>query len=218
MNTILELKKVGYQIHNKQILNNINMNIKEGEHWTLVGPSGAGKTTILMLMAQMISPTAGEIMFKSQDIKTFPPTDYRRSVSYCFQQPTLFGKTVRDNLEFPFQIRKQDVDVARMEELLELVNLPKSYLENTVNELSGGEKQRIALIRNLMIRPDIILLDEVTTGLDAENKEIVHNLIESFHHNNGTIVQITHDEGEIKGASKIFELKKITDKAGDKHE
>ena len=92
--------------------------------------------------------------------------------------------------------------------MLELVALPNDYLNKNITELSGGEKQRVALIRNLMFLPEILLLDEVTTGLDEKNKNIVHDLITAVQKENVTIIQVTHDPEEIKNASKILWLEK----------
>ena len=135
-----------------------------------------------------------------------PPQEYRRHVSYCFQQPVLFGETVSDNLDFPFQIRNQAPDRNRQQELLDQVNLPKDYLTKSISSLSGGERQRVALIRNLMFKPAILLLDEVTTGLDAQNKQIVHQLIANYRQT-GNILAITHDHDELDKAEKIITVK-----------
>ncbi|MCT7895369.1 MAG: ATP-binding cassette domain-containing protein, partial [Lactobacillus gasseri] len=97
------------------------------------------------------------------------------------QQPSLFGEKVADNLSFPYEIRKQAVDRERLLQLLHEVSLEADYLDKDITSLSGGEKQRIALIRNLIFLPKVLLLDEVTTGLDEDNKAIVHQLIERVH-------------------------------------
>ena len=91
---------------------------------------------------------------------------YRRASSYCFQQPTLFGETVADNLAFPYQIRKQVMDTKRVVTALNNVGLSERTLHQPIIELSGGERQRVALIRNILFLPKVLLLDEVTAGLD----------------------------------------------------
>lgn len=136
------------------------------------------------------------------------PLMYRRSVSYCFQQPSLFGEKVADNLSFPYEIRKQAVDRERLLQLLHEVSLEADYLDKDITSLSGGEKQRIALIRNLIFLPKVLLLDEVTTGLDEDNKAIVHQLIERVHQQGVTIIQVTHDQDEITTAQNIIRIKK----------
>jgi putative ABC transport system ATP-binding protein len=192
----------------KQILQNISFEVEEGAFLTLIGPSGAGKSTILKLIANLINPTSGKIFFREKDIMKIDPLTYRRSVSYCFQQPSLFGEKVADNLSFPYEIRKQAVDRERLLQLLHEVNLEADYLDKDITSLSGGEKQRIALIRNLIFLPKVLLLDEVTTGLDEDNKEIVHQLIERVHQQGVTIIQVTHDQSEIDYSSNIIRIKK----------
>lgn len=129
-------------------------------------------------------------------------------MSYCFQQPTLFDETVRDNLSLPFAIRKQDFDEKRAQEALKQVDLPADYLDKKITTLSGGEKQRVALIRNLLFRPEVLLLDEVTTGLDEESKQIVHQLIARVHQEGTTIVQVTHDQEELAASKQLLHMEK----------
>jgi ABC-type uncharacterized transport system, ATPase component len=89
-----------------------------------------------------------------------------------------------------------------------MVNLDESYIDKSVNDISGGEKQRIALLRNLLFRPEILITDEVTTGLDAENKEIVHQMLNRFNQEEKmTILRVTHDETEIQSAVKTIKIK-----------
>ena len=118
----------------------------------------------------------------------------------------LFGETVRDNLVFLFQIRKQKFDQEKAIKSLASVDLGTDFLTKKITELSGGEKQRVALIRNLMFKPQVLLLDEITTGLDKESKQIVHDLIQRVHKNDTTIIQVTHDNDEIQQAEKIIEI------------
>lgn len=203
---ILSLKNVGYCVKDKDIISNFSLYIATGAFLTIVGPSGGGKSTLLKLLANLISPTSGEIDFKDKNINTYSPTNYRRQVSYCFQQPSLFGETVKDNLEFPFKIRKQTPDQSKMEQVLESVDLKPDFLNKNITELSGGEKQRVALIRNLLFKPEVLLLDEITTGLDNDSKEIVHRLIQNVHKDNTTIIQVTHDNDEIHQAGQIIKV------------
>lgn len=205
---ILKLENIAYQANQKQILQNISFEVEESAFLTLIGPSGAGKSTILKLIANLINPIHGKILFNGKDIMKIDPLTYRRNVSYCFQQPSLFGEKVSDNLSFPYEIRNLKVDQERVYQLLRDVNLGAEYLAKDINSLSGGEKQRVALIRNLVFLPKVLLLDEVTTGLDQASKEIVHHLIEQVHRKGVTIVQVTHDQGEIESAQHIIRIEK----------
>ena len=202
---ILSLKNVSYHVKNKNIISNLSLNIAENEFLTITGPSGSGKSTILKLLANLISPTEGIIEFRNKDINQYLPTEYRKKVSYCFQQPLLFGEKVVDNLSFPFRIRKQKFDQDKVVRALKAVDLTSDFLNKNITELSGGEKQRVALIRNILFKPDVLLLDEITTGLD-DSKEIVHTLIKEVHQNKTTIIQVTHDNDEIEHAGKIIKI------------
>ena len=199
---ILSLKNISF----KNILTNISLSIPQNSFITLSGPSGSGKSTILKICARMLTQSTGELIFEGEDAAKIPVDKYRMQVSYCFQQPVLFGDTVADNLDFPFEIRNEPLERQHEIELLERVNLSSSYLEKPIADLSGGEKQRVALIRNLMFKPKILLLDEVTTGLDADNKEIVHMLISSYRKSGGTVIAVTHDTDELRQAEQIIHI------------
>lgn len=205
--SILSLTDISYQVEQRQILNKVNLEVQAGDFLTLTGPSGGGKSTLLKIIASLISPNEGEIIFQGQNQRDYEITTYRQLVSYCFQQPSLFGQTVADNLQFPFVIRNEASSQVQIEQALTKVNLPTSYLNKNITELSGGEKQRVALLRNTMFLPKILLLDEVTVGLDARSIEIVHQFIKQLWQEAGlTIIQITHNQAELSQAAKVLWL------------
>lgn len=205
--SLIELKDVGYQVGGTPILQNINLGINAQEWVTLSGPSGGGKSTLVRIIASLLSKTSGTLTFDGQPIEDYDPITYRRRVSYSFQQPTLFGDTVRDNLSFPYQIRQLPFDEQRAVSGLEYVGLAASDLDKGVNDLSGGQRQRVALLRNVMIYPEVLILDEVTAGLDAENKAFVWSLVEHFNQDdNLTIIAITHDQAEIDAAKRLITI------------
>lgn len=205
--SLLELKQVGYQVGDTPILQDINLTIDQGEWVTLTGPSGGGKSTLVRIMASLLSRTSGELFFAGRSIDDYDPIAYRRRVSYSFQQPTLFGATVRDNLQFPYQIRQLPFDQQRAVTALKYVGLTADDLDKAVVDLSGGQRQRVALLRNVMIYPEVLILDEVTAGLDADNKAFVWSMIRHFNVDDGiTIVAITHDQAEIDAAKRLVTL------------
>lgn len=203
---ILELKNVSFKTTEKTILEDISMTIKKGDWLTLVGPSGSGKSTVLKLLSALQSPTSGEILFEGKNLDSLNLVEYRKEVSYFFQQAVLFGDTVRDNLSFPFEIRNIEFDENKAIEALKKVNLTEEFLNKKVIELSGGEKQRVAVIRNLMFEPKVLLLDEISAGLDTDTKMLVHNLIKDYHKSGKTIIEITHDKEEIEMSKNIFKI------------
>lgn len=208
MEKIFQVKHLFYKVNETTILKDINLDIQKGKYITVVGPSGSGKSTLMRIFASMISSTSGDVIFDGKSIETYDPILYRQKVSYAFQQPTLFGKTVRENLAFPFEVRKKEVDEAKIIDYLKMVNLDETYIDKSVNDVSGGEKQRIALLRNLLFPPEVLITDEVTAGLDAENKEIVHKMLNQFNQRGLTILRVTHDETEIEVADDKISIRK----------
>lgn len=200
-------QNISYRVDDKQILDDISLKIDKGEIVTIAGPSGSGKSTLVRILASLITPTAGKIIYAGKDIEEEEPISYRRRVSYAMQQPTLFGKTVRENLEFPYQIRQQAFDENRALIALRTVGLSEDYLQREVNNLSGGEKQRVALLRNILILPETLIMDEVTAGLDGDNRTIIYQLIEKLNQQGVTIIIVTHDEQEIAQAKRLVEIK-----------
>ncbi|HFK1200918.1 TPA: iron ABC transporter ATP-binding protein FetA [Klebsiella aerogenes] len=206
-NAILRLEGVGFKTDDVVILNNIDLRIAAGEFKLITGPSGCGKSTLLKIIASLLSPTSGEIFFNDKDIATLSPEHYRQQVSYCAQTPALFGDSVYDNLVFPWQIRNKQPDPKALVADLERFRLADNTLEKSINELSGGEKQRVSLIRNLQFLPQVLLLDEITSALDESNKQNVNEIIHRYATERGmAILWVTHDQNEIAHADEVITL------------
>lgn len=204
--TLLQINHLNYQVGEQKILSDIHFSVEQNDWLTLSGPSGSGKSSLLKIIASLLSPTSGEIYFEGKEQKTYDPMKYRQQVSYCFQNPTLFGTDVKENLAFPFLVRNLPFDQEKAEKALEQVALEANFLEKKVTELSGGEKQRVALLRNLLFLPKILLLDEVTVGLDRENKQLIQALLTRVYEQGIALIQITHDESELAQAKKTIIL------------
>lgn len=206
-NAILQLSGVGYRIGERQVLNDINFSIAPGEFKLITGPSGCGKSTLLKIIASLLSPSEGTIQFKGQDYTSLSPEQYRQQVSYCAQTPALFGETVYDNLIFPWQIRDKRTEPDTFLAFLTRFGLPEETLSKSINDLSGGEKQRISLIRNLQFLPEVLLLDEITSALDEENKHNVNDIIHRYvREKNIAVLWVTHDKDEIEHADDVITL------------
>lgn len=206
--SLIEYKNVSFSDEDKSILKDIDIDIEKGDYISIVGPSGSGKSTFLKLAASLISPTEGSIYFYNKPYNDINPIELRRKVSYCFQNPYLFGNTVMDDLCFPFNIRNMKADMHKIDTLLERFKLNSELKDKTVLNLSGGEKQRIALIRSLLFSPEVLLLDEVTSALDTENTSIVEELIKELNQEGTTILWVTHNaEQSRKNANKILTIK-----------
>ena len=220
---LIQINNLTIKANTQTIISNLSFDVQPNEILTINGPSGSGKSTVLKYLAQLQSPaltTSGDYLFKGKNVEDIDPIELRQKVSYCFQAPTLFGETVRDNLQFSYDIRDMDFDEELAKDLLSHVQLPKSYLDKDITTLSGGEKQRVALIRNVQFRPDILLLDEITSALDSDTRKIIWEWLNQYRkENNVTVIIVSHIKKEQQLADRIITLDKIGfDESEDNHE
>jgi thiamine transport system ATP-binding protein len=179
-------------------LEDVSITVAEGEFFTLVGPSGCGKTTTLRTVAGFETPTAGEVHIDGQQVTDLAPE--RRDVGVVFQHYALFPHmTVRENVTYGLRFRDPPGNVAddeRVDELLALVDM-EGMGEREPAQLSGGQQQRIALARALAPGPDVLLLDEPLSALDARLRERLRVTIRSIQQELGiTTIYVTHDQSE----------------------
>ena len=200
----LELKDIYYKVDNTEILRGVSISVNRGDCISIMGPSGSGKSTLLKICADLIEISEGEINYKNKSYLSYNPTELRKVISYCIQIPYLFGDTVRENLEFPFKIRKEKVSEEKIYNLINKFNLEKNIIDKSIDSLSGGEKQRICIIRNLIYTPEILLLDEATSALDNENAKKVEEYIKQLNEQGVTVLWITHSD---KQSQSIFNKK-----------
>lgn len=216
---VIELKNIGLEDKGKRILEDVSFSIEKGELIFIVGPSGGGKSSLLKIIGSLKEQSRGEILFEGENYKNINPLSLRKKVRYCFQNPTLFGRKVIEDLEYPFNISKEKVDMERIKYLLKKFNLEESILEKQSDVLSGGEKQRIALIRSLIFMPEVLLLDEVTSALDEENKMITEKALIDLKDDGVTLVFVTHDQEQvIRHKGRVIEMKNGKVKGGERFE
>ena len=176
----------------------VDLDIRGGEFFSVLGPSGCGKTTLLRMLAGFESPTSGEIHIDGQAMSAIPA--YRRPTNMVFQNYAIFphlnvGKNIAFGLRKSTNVSKSEID-ARVEEMLELIKLP-GYAARTATELSGGERQRVALARALIMRPKVLLLDEPLGALDKNLREQMQLELRALQRSVGiTFVFVTHDQEE----------------------
>lgn len=179
------------------VLEKLNLDIQEGKLISLLGPSGCGKTTTLRVIAGFIKPSAGKFLFGGKDYTQIPT--YKRNFGIVFQSYALFPHmTVYNNVAFGLKMRKFDNTKIKPQvlKMLELVDL-KGYANRFPHELSGGQKQRVALARALVIKPDLLLLDEPLSNLDAKLRLKMRVEIRKIQQKfNITTVFVTHDQEE----------------------
>jgi len=193
----LQLTGLTKQYGDFHAVSGVDLDIRQGELVVLLGPSGCGKTTTLRMIAGFIAPTAGEIRLGGNDITRRPP--WKRNTGLVFQSYALFPHlSVADNVAFGLRMRKlpQPKIAAKLTEVLRLVRL-EGLANRLPRELSGGQQQRVALARALVIEPDILLLDEPLSNLDAKLRHEVRVEIRELQKELGlTTVMVTHDQEE----------------------
>lgn len=201
METMIEFKDVSKQFDEGKVLNDINLKINQGEIFVLVGPSGSGKTTSLKMINGLVEPTDGDVYFKNKRIKEYNIQKLRFQIGYVLQQIALFPTmTVKENIEvIPEMLGwTKDARSRRVNELMSEVDLdPETYRDRMPAELSGGQGQRIGIIRALAAEPDLILMDEPFSALDPISRNSLQDLVLELHEKlNNTIVFVTHNMKE----------------------
>ena len=178
-------------------LDNVSLNVAEGEFMSILGPSGSGKTTFLGILGGFVQPTSGSIWIGDRDITLEPP--HKRDIGIVFQNYALFPHmSVAENITFPLRARRQPKREwpAKLEKALEMVELA-GYGERRVHELSGGQRQRVALARAMIFEPRLILMDEPLSALDKQLRETMQLELKRLHRRLGaTIIYVTHDQRE----------------------
>ncbi|MDB9302795.1 MULTISPECIES: ABC transporter ATP-binding protein [Cyanophyceae] len=199
----VELRHVFKFFNNEPAVHGVDLNVKQGEFFSILGPSGCGKTTILRLIAGFEMTDAGKVLIQGQPMSHVPA--YRRPVNTVFQSYALFNHmNVWDNIAFGLRLHKKipksEIET-RVKEALELVKM-ESWRSRFPNQLSGGQQQRVALARALVNRPTVLLLDEPLGALDLKLRKDMQVELASLHKNLGlTFIMVTHDQQEAMSLS-----------------
>ncbi|MFL2079349.1 ABC transporter ATP-binding protein [Marinilactibacillus psychrotolerans] len=198
---MIKFEKVYKRYDDKAVVSDFTLNIKEGEFFVLIGPSGSGKTTTLKMINQLINLSEGYIRIQEKPISDFDLQELRWNIGYVLQQIALFpNMTVEENILIVPEMKKwseEDME-NRVIELLESVNMdPDKYRHRHISELSGGEQQRIGVIRALAADPDIILMDEPFSALDPITRNnLQKDVLKLQQKFKKTVVFVTHDMQE----------------------
>lgn len=203
---MFHLKNVNY----KDILNIENLIIPEHRITCIVGESGSGKTTLLRLLNKLISCDYGEILYKNKPLTEIDPIELRRNVVMLPQSPAIFNGTIKDNLLIGLKFAEKPIlSNDKLYEVLKFINLDKELNEDA-DKLSGGEKQRLALGRIILLDPEVFLLDEPSSALDEETEEIIiEKLVEHTKSTNKTLIMVTHSKRVANQfADNVIEVKK----------
>ena len=215
MNTLYKLKNINLNYllngNNIKILKNINFEIKKNERVAIIGESGSGKTSLLMLMSGLESPTNGSIVFDKEDLSKINEkrrTEIRRKkIGLIFQQFFLIPNyTALENVMFPMQINKINNEKDKAISILKDFGLVNRK-NNLPSELSGGEQQRVAIARAISFDPEIVLADEPTGNLDRKNTELVSNLLLEYSRKKKIcLILVTHNMNLARKCDRILKL------------
>lgn len=202
----LSLKNISKKYKDKEILKNISFDIKEGELVCILGPSGCGKTTLLNIIGGFISDFSGDVLLSDENINNISPE--KREIATVFQSYGLFThKNVLDNVSYGLKLLKIDKNTRenRAKEMLEKVGLA-SYEKKKIKELSGGEQQRVAIARSMVLNPKLLLLDEPLSNLDVHLRDVMRKEIKKIQKQFGvTMIIVTHDqEDAFKLADRVI--------------
>lgn len=204
---LLEVRNIAKRFGSTDVLKNISLNIASGEFLTLLGESGSGKTTLLRLIAGFEQPTSGEIWMGGQRLDVLPP--YKRPVNTVFQNYALFPHlNARDNVAYGLRVKGAPASEisGRVEAALSMVKM-QSFAWSRPSQLSGGQQQRIALARALVNRPQLLLLDEPLSALDANLRKQMQSELKALQREIGiTFLFVTHDQEEAMALSDRIAL------------
>jgi putative ABC transport system ATP-binding protein len=201
---ILDLIKISLTFDDKTLFNDVSLTINQGDFIIIRGASGSGKSSFLRLLNRLTEPSSGTISSDGSTVTNTEVTTYRRRVGYVQQTPILIPGTVVENLTLPYKYKSattESPDRSRLEADMVSFNLDDVKLDDLADNLSVGQKQRIALIRTLLTEPDIILGDEPTSALDPESRSIVEDRLRKVNREqNTTVILVTHldfDPGDV---------------------
>ena len=213
---LIQLERLSKVFYTEELethaLDDVNLEIRDGEYVSIAGPSGSGKTTLLSILGLLDTPTSGEYVLAGQAVANLSPADRarvrNRQIGFIFQAFNLIGDlTVFENVELPLTYRGMTAEERkeRVQRALEQVGLA-GRANHYPSQLSGGQQQRVAVARAVAGDPAILLADEPTGNLDSHNSESVMNLLRDLHKGGATICMVTHDARYAHQADRTIDL------------
>ncbi len=188
-NIVLETKSLTRKIFSKVIINNISYSFEKNKIYSIIGPSGGGKSSFLRLLNRLDEPTSGEIIFHGSSVSDQIPEIIRKKIGFLFQTPYLFPFSIRDNLLYA----ESSLTNERINKILDQVQIEQKMIDGKVSTLSVGQCQRVALGRLLATEPEVLLLDEPTSSLDPSYTEAIEQTIfEIVNKSDLTVIVVTH--------------------------
>ncbi|MFW3145892.1 MAG: ATP-binding cassette domain-containing protein [Thermoplasmatota archaeon] len=219
---VFEIEKAEKKLGNRRVLKGINLEVRKGEILSMVGPSGSGKSTLLRALNRLIELDSGNVRFKGKSIGEIDPVELRRSAVLVPQESVMLPGTVRENVEYGPKLAGMNLE-CDTRGCLRDAGLPSKFADRDASKLSGGEKKRVALARALALKPEVLLLDEPTVGVDPKKVERMERTILDFAKvRELTVIWVTHDiqqamrvsdrianlkSGKVKGVTRASEFK-----------
>ena len=218
---VLQLKQINKYFGRSHVIKDVNIDFEKGHFVTFLGPSGCGKTTLLRMVAGFYEPDDGEILLNGKRIERIPP--YSRNTAMVFQEYALFPHmNVFDNVSYGLRVKnrpKEEIE-RRVKEALDLMQL-KGMEDRFPNQMSGGQQQRVAVARALVMNPEVLLLDEPLSNLDAKLRESVRVELRDIQKKMGlSTIYVTHDQSEALSMSDMIVVLKggVVHQTGSPHE
>jgi len=194
-----QIKGLSLERNGRSVLHNITLQVQPGEIVCLLGPSGSGKSTLLRCLNRLSEPPPGTVIHDGQDITSVDVMQLRRQLGMVFQKPALFPGTVAENIAYGPALDGHNLTNEQIKELLAMADLPLGYAGRTIEELSGGEAQRVSIARAMANEPTSLLLDEPTSALDPASCRHIRETVEKLRRNLGlTVIWVTHNIEEVR--------------------
>lgn len=206
----LEIDRLTVRFDGQEVLKDFSLTLESGRKALLTGPSGCGKSTVLRCLLGFVVPQAGSIRIAGAPLTAQSVWALRRHLAYVGQEPDLGTGIVREILEQPFHYHANVSlrgNLDRVPKLFDTFGLPQAYLNKAIGDLSGGEKQRVALISALLLDRNIFLLDEVTSALDRASKQIVADYFRS--RSEATVLFVAHDPEWFPFADPVIQMPRL---------
>jgi putative ABC transport system ATP-binding protein len=203
---MIRFENICMQVQERLILDRVSCEIALGDRAVFFGPSGSGKTTILMCLIGGVVPTAGTVRFDDEVLSARTLPQMRREVAFIAQEPVLGAPGVREALLLPFSFRANrghTPSEERVQQALDSLLLPTDILNKQTSVISGGEKQRLAVARALLLGKTVFVLDEVTSALDPQSRRAV---LELFKHPELTLLSVSHDPEWLAFGNRFFKV------------
>lgn len=205
MSATLQLQTLGKQLGSPSgswLFRDISASIQEPAIVSILGKSGQGKSTLLRILGRLTAQDQGMVLLDGKEMEQWAPEHWRMRISYVSQAPVMLPGTVEDNLRAASTLHQRPFDRQQARLWMEQIGLEQLDWDKQAEQLSGGEKQRLSLVRTLLLLPAVLLLDEVTSSLDGYSKLATQNLLADLHaHRGTTILWVTHDVEEARTTS-----------------